>query len=104
MDGERVDVLEAGRWAKGIEEVHWRIGARFYRSEPRQRALAYLKGLLSPVERKNGWHLAERAGDSTPDGVQRLLNNGYPVEAEWEAVASDGRVSRAAAKHTTVAP
>ncbi len=37
--------------------------------------LDYLKGLLSPVERKNGWQLAERAGDATPDGVQRLLYN-----------------------------
>ena len=31
-----------------------------------------LRGLLSPVERKNGWQLAEQAGDATPDGVQRL--------------------------------
>ena len=35
----------------------------------------YLKGLLSPVERKNGWQLAEQAGDATPDGVQRLLSS-----------------------------
>ena len=68
-------MLEAARWAKGIEEVHRRIESRFYRSEPRRRALAYLKGLLSPVERKNGWQLAEQAGDATPDGVQRLLYN-----------------------------
>ena len=34
----------------------------------RRRVLEYLKGLLSPVERKNGWQLAEQAGDSTPDG------------------------------------
>ena len=38
-------------------------------------ALEYLKGLLSPVERKNGWQLAELAGDATPDGVQRLLSS-----------------------------
>ena len=31
--------------------------------------------MLSPVERKNGWQLAEQAGDTTPDGVQRLLYN-----------------------------
>ena len=36
--------------------------------------LDYLRGLLSPVERKNGWQLAERAGDSTPYGVHRLLS------------------------------
>ena len=41
---------------------------------PRRRALEYLRGLLSPVERKNGWQLAEQAGDATPDGVQRLLS------------------------------
>ena len=39
-----------------------------------ERALAYLRGLLAPVERKNGWQLAEYAGDARPDGVQRLLS------------------------------
>ena len=48
------------RCAKGIEEVHRRIGGRFHRSEPHWRALAYLKGLISPVERKNGRQLAEQ--------------------------------------------
>ena len=71
----RDDVLEVARWAEGIEGVHGCIAGRFHRSEPRRRALDYLKGLLSPVERKNGWQLAERAGDATPDGVQRLLYN-----------------------------
>ena len=66
----REEVLEVARWAKGIEGVHGCIGVRFHRSEPRRRALEYLKGLLSPVERKNGWQLAEQAGDATPDGVQ----------------------------------
>ena len=31
-------------------------------------------GLLSHAERKNGWTLAEFAGDLSPDGMQRLLN------------------------------
>ena len=67
---ERKDVLE---WAAGLQALHERIAGRFGRREPRRRALAYLKGLLGPVERKNGWQLAEYAGDVTPDGVQRLL-------------------------------
>ena len=71
-DGD--EVLEVARWAKGIEGVHGRVAGRFHRSEPRRRALDYLRGLLSPVERKNGWQLAEQAGDATPDGVQRLLS------------------------------
>ena len=47
------DVAEVARWAKGIEGVHECIAGRFRRPEPRRRALDYLRGLLSPVERKN---------------------------------------------------
>ena len=71
----RDEVAEVARWADGIERAHECIAGRFRRPEPRRRALAYLRGLLSPVERKNGWQLAEQAGDATPDGVQRLLYN-----------------------------
>ena len=67
---ERDEVAEVARWADGIERVHGCIAGRFRRPEPRRRALAYLRGLLSPVERKNGWQLAEQVGDATPDGVQ----------------------------------
>ena len=38
-----------------------------------------LRGLLAGVERKNGWQLAEHAGEHTPDGMQRLLNH-----ARWD--------------------
>ena len=77
MAGHQDEVAEVARWAEGIERVH---AGRFRRPEPRRRALDYLKGLLSLVERKNGWQLAERAGDATPDGVQRLLYN-----YQWDA-------------------
>src|SRR5258707_15756250 len=49
-------------------------------SEPRQRAMSYLKGIVRSIERKNGWQLAEHAGESRPDGMQRLLNS-----AVWDA-------------------
>ena len=68
------EVAEVARWAEGIDQVHECIAARFRRPEPRRRVLDYLRGLLSPVVRKNGWQLAEQAGDATPDGVQRLLS------------------------------
>src|SRR3954471_6516868 len=71
---------DAERWARGLDTVMERIGARFGRVEPRRRALAYLRGLLSPVERKNGWQLAELAGEPTPDGMQHLL-----ARADWDA-------------------
>ena len=72
----------AQHWASDLEAVAARIGARFARSAPRQRATAYLRGLVSPVERKNGWQLADGAGDETPDGVPHLLGR-----AVWNADA-----------------
>lgn len=48
--------------------VHAHIAQRFVRSEQRQRVRAYLQGLLSPIERKNGWQLAEAAGEANPYG------------------------------------
>ena len=75
MVAESDEVAEAARWADGIERAHECIARRFRRPEPRQRALEYLKGLLSPVERKNGWQPAEQADGATPGGVQRLLYN-----------------------------
>jgi SRSO17 transposase len=61
-------------WAKGLKMVGTRIGGRFERAEPRERALAYLQGLMSDIPRKNGWQLAEYVGEATPDGMQRLLS------------------------------
>jgi SRSO17 transposase len=56
-----------------LADVERRLAPYFERAEPRQRALAYLRGLLSPVERKNSWQLAEVSGDVTPYGLQHLL-------------------------------
>ena len=57
------------------------IGPRFFRREPRVRALAYVKALLSQVETRNGWTVAEAAGEKTPTGMQRLLNDAVWDEA-----------------------
>ena len=57
-----------------------RVGSRFGRVEPRRRARADVRGLLAPLASKNGWTLAEAAGEATPDGMQRLLN-----AAAWDA-------------------
>jgi SRSO17 transposase len=70
---EAAEVQEVQAWAAGLQALHARIAGRFVRAEPRRRALAYLKGLLGNVARKNGWRLAEHAGERTPDGMQRLL-------------------------------
>jgi SRSO17 transposase len=76
------DVNEAKGWARALDELMGRLGPRFGRVEPRRRALAYLRGLLAPVERKNGWQLAEAAGDRTPDGMQDFLGR-----MRWDADA-----------------
>lgn len=77
---ELAAIAEVAAWARGLGAMHARIAPRFARPEPRRRALQYLKGLLGPVERKNGWQLAEQAGEATPDGMQRLL-----ATANWDA-------------------
>lgn len=69
-------------WAGEVTAVGERIGRHFARSEPRRRAVAYVRALLSDTERKNGWQVAEHLGEATPDGVQHLL-----ARADWDADA-----------------
>jgi len=69
-------------WTIWLTEVERHILPRFPRRDARRRAWAYIRGLLSPVERKNGWQLAEVNGDATPYGVQHLLGR-----AQWDADA-----------------
>jgi SRSO17 transposase len=76
---EAADIEEVQAWAAGLNALHVRIAGRFARAEPRRRVLAYLRGLLGNVTRKNGWQLAEHAGECTPDGMQRLL-----ATADWD--------------------
>ena len=71
---------EAVDWARGLDALAEQIAPRFRRIEPRRRVRAYLQGLLAPVERKNGWQLAENAGDRTPDAVQDFL-----ARMRWDA-------------------
>jgi SRSO17 transposase len=74
---------EAASTAQGgaayMADIERRLTPYFARAEPRQRALAYLRGLLSPAERKNSWQLAEASGAATPYGFQHLLGR-----ANWE--------------------
>jgi SRSO17 transposase len=67
-------------WSAGLDGLFAQVAGRFFRPEPRRRARAYVRGLLAPLAGKNGWTLAEVAGDATPDGMQRLLN-----AANWDA-------------------
>jgi SRSO17 transposase len=61
-------------WSESFAGFAAGFAARFPRVESRRRMGCYLRGLLSEAERKNGWTLAEVAGDAGPQGMQRLLN------------------------------
>lgn len=75
-------VTQAQQWASRLDTLTARLGQHFSRAEPRQRVLAYVQGLVSPIARKNSWQLAEQAGDATPYGMQHLLGR-----AAWNADA-----------------
>jgi len=70
-------------WRQKFDEVVARIGPRFARPETRRTVRELLLGLLAPLERKNGWWLAEHAGHESPDRMQRLLRT-----AVWD----EGRI------------
>jgi SRSO17 transposase len=74
------DSVAAGRWRAEFDALMGRIAARFCRVEPRRTARAYVTGLLSGIERKNCWWLAEHAGLAGPQAMQRLVRS-----ARWDA-------------------
>jgi SRSO17 transposase len=76
-------------WRGDLEALVARIGPLFHRSEVRARAGRVLGGLLSQVDRKNGWQLAEAVGEHDPHGVQRLLS-----AAAWDADALRDELQR----------
>jgi SRSO17 transposase len=81
-------------WAAELDAVADRLAPHFARSEPRRRAIGYLRELLGDADRKNGWQLAEALGDPTPDGVQHLLSR-----AHWDADAIRDDLLRYVAAH-----
>ncbi|MFI1801115.1 IS701 family transposase [Streptomyces sp. NPDC020379] len=73
---------EVEGWASELESVFARVAGRFGRADLRWRMRDYVRGLLAPVGRKNGWQLAEYVGHRDPAGLQHLLNG-----ARWDADA-----------------
>jgi SRSO17 transposase len=62
-------------WRSELARLQERLGELFGRTEPRRQVGLYLEGLLSAVERKNGWQLAEHVGDARPWRTQRVLSH-----------------------------
>ncbi len=85
MEEETVEHTAVGvarGFAAEVAAVGNRIGRRFRRRECRERAVRYMTALVAPLERKNGWQIAEELGESTPDNVQHFLR-----AAVWDADA-----------------
>src|SRR3712207_9211199 len=81
-------ISEATGWDRDLDALMERLSPRFSRLEARRRARSYVAGLLAPLERKNGWQLAEAAGDASPDSVQDFL-----ARMRWDADAVRDRKS-----------
>jgi SRSO17 transposase len=61
-------------WDEEFKTICARTGPLFYRTDSRAHAGRYLRGLLAPLERKNGWTIAEYSGQREPKALQRFLN------------------------------
>jgi SRSO17 transposase len=77
-----------------LAQVQERIGPHFRRAETRSRAGRYLRALLAPVERKNGWQLAEELRERDPHGAQRLV-----AEADGDEAAVRDELRRYVMEH-----
>lgn len=71
---------EVRRWLAELGKVTEQLSARFVRREMKVRCEVYLECLLAQVDRKNGWQLAEYAGDATPKNIQHFIGR-----AKWNA-------------------
>jgi SRSO17 transposase len=81
-------MVDPGVWRNVFEDLWDRLAGRFVRVEPRRTCRDLLLGLLAPIERKNGWWLAQHAGHATPDRMQRLVRD---VVFDAEAARDDLR-------------
>ncbi len=61
-------------WNSDLDALCGRMGGLFYRTESRKHAEQYVRGLLAPLQRKNGWTMAEYVGELEPKALQRFLN------------------------------
>jgi SRSO17 transposase len=75
VDEARVRAAEGhAAWSESFNELFAQVAGVFGNAAVRRHGRGYVLGLLSRAERKNGWTLAEFAGDASPDRMQRLLN------------------------------
>jgi hypothetical protein len=78
LDRGHRPTIRCGNWRAGTEfsAVIDRIAPRFARYEPLRHASELMLGMVSCLDRKNCWTIAEHRGDGTPDGLQQTSLNG----------------------------
>ena len=81
-------------WEQQLDNTLRRLDSFLPRKEVRQQAKNYVQGLLSPIERKNGWQLAEHLGQRNPYRLQHLLDR-----AVWDAEALRDELARFVVEH-----
>jgi SRSO17 transposase len=81
--------IGAGLAGRKRAELLGRLRSCFARTEPWLQAGKYVGALVSGLPRRNGWTIAEQAGDRSPDRTQRLLSR-----AAWDTFAAMGEVRR----------
>jgi SRSO17 transposase len=74
-------------WEQDFTNFHARFADLFARPEPREQALKYMRALMSPLSRRNGWQMAQALGDITPDRMERLV-----YKAVWDADQAQQRL------------
>jgi SRSO17 transposase len=87
-------IVEGRRAVANLATLHDRLRPHFARARPFAQARKYMTGLMSDLPRKNGWTIAEHAGDLCPDPTQRLLNH-----AVWDHVEAVGVIRGFVAEH-----
>src|SRR3954469_18404101 len=90
--------LEVGGWRAELDGLLDRFRRLFVRAEPRGQAGRYLEGLLGPVERKNGWQLAEAIGDARPWRTRRVLSHVLWAGGGGRALCREHAVERLGAE------
>src|ERR1700733_4711053 len=81
--------IGAGLAGRKRAELLGRLRSCFARAEPWLQAGKYVSALAGGLPRRNGWTIAEHAGDRAPDRTQRLLNR-----ASWDTFAAMAEVRR----------
>jgi len=80
LDPDAVSVSDLEEWSAEFDGVLDHVGQVFVDPRSRRHAELYLRGLLAPIRRKNGWTIAEHVGEKEPKAMQRFLNL-----ARWDA-------------------